>query len=942
MLEFLRRSTGAQLVSLASALMMGLPVSALAQSIDPSVLRDVQQQLGNRGGSSTSTPSPLDRARDRQDQSLPVAGGEASELRDRLEAERLRGQLERAYVPTPTEQDMRLRAGNAKLRQFGTDLFSQTGDTQAPITGQIDDSYILGVGDELVVMLQGSTNRSITTRVDREGRVVVDQLRPIPAAGRSLGRVRRDLEAATRATLLGTDVYLSVGSVRAISVIVGGEVRRPGSFTLNSLSDVTAAIVRAGGVRANGSLRRIKVVGTGGTRLIDLYGLLGIGAPPQARLRDGDRIIVPALGPSVAVSGSVGRPAIYELPAGGSVSVRAAVGMAGGALRPNGNDVVLSRIGSSGTEEFVTLRNFDQQIRAGDVIIVNPRERGANGRVTLSGFVDNPGPRALNVAPTVQALLGSPENMKASSYLPMAILIRIDAVTRARQFRAVDLVAALARGRDVSLQAEDELLVLSVSDVQFMQSEAVRQVVIGEVPVGNKCLSLQSLAALVRSTQSDRFSAIVRGAFISERDGQATASSSAGISSRLGVRDSDVLASRKASSLDKLDKPKIDQDVVEPAATDNSDSERLDAQLSKEARAQRLLTQGLAPNGCPLVFEDDSSILPFVIEHAAVISGAVRRPGAYPVANNSNLSTLVAVAEGLTLNAEAGVAEYASEMADSGRKMVDLATTRMVDVGVRPGDDVRFLGKKQSLEPGAVLLSGEFSRPGLYSIRSGETLSQLITRAGGVSPQAYPYGAVFTRRSVKAAQQEGFRRTSRELSQALLAVSARRQTSAESLGEATELANSFANVEAPGRVVIEADPRVLERRPDLDTPLEPGDAVFMPRKPNFVLTTGDFLSPSAMQFVPAKSIESYVREAGGLQDSADKKRLFIVYPNGVAQPIKLSSFGRDRAAIPPGSTIVAPKNVDPLRKLDIIKDVGSILSQFAVSIASLAVLARGN
>jgi polysaccharide biosynthesis/export protein len=937
MLDFLRHSKGAQLVALTSTLIMGLPVSAFAQSIDPSVLKDVQQQLGNRSGTPTTTSSALDRARERQDQSLPTAGRESSDLRDQLEAERLRGQLDRAYVPSPVEQDMRLRSGNSKLRQFGSDLFSQTSDTQAPITGQIDDRYILGVGDELVVMLQGSTNRSISTRVDREGRLVIDQLRPIPAAGRPLGSVRRDLEAATRATLLGTDVYLSVGSVRAISVIVGGEVRRPGSFTLNSLSDVTAAIVRAGGVRPNGSLRRIKVVGSGGTRSVDLYGLLGIGAPPQARLRDGDRVIVPALGPSIAVSGSVGRPAIYELPSGGTMSARAAVGMAGGALRPNGNDVVLNRIGKNGEEEFVTLRNFESAVRAGDVIIVNPRERGANGRVTLSGFVDTPGPRSLNVAPTVQALLGSPANMKPGSYLPMAVLIRIDTVTRARQFRAVDLVSALTRGRDVPLRPEDELLVLSTRDVQFMQSEAVRQVVIGDTPANNRCLSLQSLAALVRGTQSDRFSAVVRGAFITERNGQAVASGGGGVSNRLGVRDSDQLAARNTSSSDAQ---QARQDVQETATADTSQSERLDMQLDREARAERLRAQGLSPNGCPAVYENDSSILPFVIEHAAVVSGAVRRPGAYPVANDSTLSTLVAVAEGLTLDAESGTAEYASELTDSGRKMVDLTTTRMVDVGVRPGDDVRFLGKKQSLEPGSVLLSGEFARPGLYSIRSGETLGQLMIRAGGVSAQAYPYGTVFTRRSVKAAQQEGFRRTSRELSQALLAVSARRQTSSESLAAAAQLANSFATVEAPGRVVVEADPRVLERRADLDTPLEPGDAIFMPKKPNFVLSTGDFLNATAMQYTTGKSIDAYVKESGGLQDSADKKRLFIVYPNGVAQPIKLANFRRQMAAIPPGSTIVAPKNVDPLRKLDVIKDFATIFSQFAVAIASVAVLAR--
>ncbi len=822
MFHFLRHSKAAQLASIIATSVMALPAPSIAQSIDASVLRDVQQQLGNRsGGSSSSTQSPLDRARERSDQSLPSASGnQANEIRDQLEAARLRGQYDRAYVPTPIEQDMRLRSGNNRLRQFGYDLFSQTSDTQAPITGQIDDRYILGVGDELVVIFQGSTNRSITTRVDREGRLVADQLRPIPAAGRPLGSVRRDLEAATRATLLGTDVYLSVGSVRAISVIVGGEVRRPGSFTLNSLSDVTAAIVRAGGVRPNGSLRRIKVVGASGTRMVDLYGLLGIGAPPQVRLRDGDRIIVPALGNSIAISGSVGRPGIYELPAGATMTARSAVGMAGGALRPNGNDVVLNRIGKSGAEEFATLRNVNQSVKAGDVIIINPRERGANGRVTLSGFVDTPGSRSLNVAPTVQALLGSPDNMKPGSYLPMGVLVRMDPVTRARQFRAVDLVAALTRGRDVTLRAEDELIVLSTNDVRFMQSDIIRQVVLGQPIIKSKCTSLQALSDLVRNTQSDRFSSVIRGAFLLDRNGKTSAESGGGISNRLGVRDTEGLSRQKKSELEK-DTGKSD----EPMAKDAPDGELLDTQLKLEEKTEAMRLRGQTIDGCPLVFENDSSILPFMIEHSAQISGAVRRPGAYPVAADSNLSTVLAVAEGLTLDAEAGVAEITSDASADGRQLVDLTTARMVDVAIRPGDDIRFRSKQPAMEPGAILLSGEFRRPGLYSIRKGETLGQLITRAGGVTEQSYPYGAVFTRRSVKLAQEEGFRRSSRELSQALLTVSARRQLSGDTLAAASELANSFGSIEAPGRVVVEADPRVLERRPDLDTQLEPGDAI---------------------------------------------------------------------------------------------------------------------
>ena len=100
--------------------------------------------------------------------------------------------------------------------------------------------------------------------------------------------------------------------------------------------------------------------------------------------------------------------------------------------------------------------------------------------------------------------------------------------------------------------------------------------------------------------------------------------------------------------------------------------------------------------------------------------------------------------------------------------------TALAQTLVRAGDDLRFNAAQPQFEPGGVLMTGEFNRPGLYSIRKGETLSQLVARAGGLSPLAYPYGAIFTRRSVKELQQEGLRRTSRELTNSLLAVSARK------------------------------------------------------------------------------------------------------------------------------------------------------------------------
>lgn len=902
------------LVTLALATPVG------AQQIDPAVLQRLQGQLG--AGTQPLQPqmSPLDQARQRDVGANTTAvladdGGPTPAertLRD-MEAQK---KIVEAYEPSAVERYYQSRAAETNLRQFCYDLFSAVTTTDGALVGRVGDDYVVGVGDELVVSFQGSTSRSLTVRVDREGRLIVDQLPPVPAAGRRLGEVRRSLEDATRRTLLGTDVYLSVGSVRAISVVVGGEVEKPGQYTLTSLADVMTALGRAGGVKPSGSLRQVRVSRGGAMLTVDLYGLLGIGGVPTVRLQDGDRIIVPAVGRTMAIVGAVARPAIFELPAGSSAPTLAqALAMAGGTLRPSGNDFTVQRIDGDGREHALQLKGMSSALQAGDILIVAPRERGVSGRVFLDGFVDSPGPRALAAAPSVKVLLGSPQNMKFGSYLPMAVLIRRDEVTNAQVYTGLNLFDIFHNDQDVPLRSEDRLVVLGAPHIAFLQSVDVRRIVLGQPNPKPQCRSLLALEALVQDSQSDRFSAAVRGSFLMD-SGDSVQVSGAAVTQRgqaiIGA-DPNQMAARSGTI---------------------------------EGVAATIATPLDVEDVCPELFEKETGVLPFLLENLVVAGGNVRRPGVYPLWGVIPAATLARVAEGLTGRADRISIDLtnADPYGRSTRQTsIEGTLDTLMAVQVASGDDVRFNSVQPQFEAGAVLLSGEFARPGLYTIRKGEKLSELMARAGGLTEHAYPYGAVFTRRSVKLAQQEGFRRTARELNAALLSMSARKNVTGDSLAAATQLAQGFATVDAPGRMVVEADPRVLALKPDVDTVLDAGDAIFMPKRPNFVLSLGDVLNPGALQFEASKGVDDYLREAGGIQRTADEDRVFLVYPNGVAKPIKVSGWlRRGNIVVPPGSTIVVPKDVDPLYTLDVVKDVATIIGQFATSIAAIAVIASNN
>ena len=897
-----------------AALIALLAFPGFAQSIDPKVLQQLQSQLG-AGNANTPAPSQLDTARaaDRgtntNENILPGTRVDTDEEQS-LRREQSRQQLDKLYAASPVEREFRNRLSDPTLRQFGYDLFhSAQRGTPGTLTGAVSDSYVVGVGDDLVIQFQGGTNDSRTVRVDREGRVVVGALPPIYAAGRSIGSVRRELEAATKRTLLGTEVFVSLGSVRAITVFVGGEVDRPGQYNLTSMADVGAALALAGGVRRSGSLRNVRVVRAGGGVSVDLYGLIGIGSPPAVRLRDGDRIIVPVIGDTVAVAGAVARPGIYEIRRG--TSVGAVLDYAGGALRPRGNTLAISRISAGGAETFIRAVSLSSRIEPGDAIqLVGGSAGGATGRVALRGYVENPGPRPLLATPTVADLLGPVADLRFDTYLPMAVLVRRDLETAARVFQPVNLITALRSRPTVPLRSDDRLYVFSRSDIAFLNSLPVRRIVLGQPNPFSDCRSLVRLEILVSDTKSARFDVVTRGAFVVERAGQSDVAVGGG--TRNTARGDETIRTG-GEALARGEGGAAD------SATDRG---------------------GASAIRCPAVFEEEPELLAVLIENSVAVGGAIRAPGAYPVADVISARDLAAVAQGVIPN----VSDLSLDVSHDGELRRIPATSDIVltSTNVRAGDDLRFNGGTPQFENGGVLLTGEVARPGLYSIRKGERLSQLIARAGGTTALAYPYGSVFTRRSVKEAQQEGIRRTTRELTNAYLAVSARKSGSGTSGSDSTAIASliaSLGTVEAPGRVVIESDQRVVALRPDLDTVLESGDTLYVPKRPNYVLALGDVSNPGALQFIAGKTAIDYIGETGGTSKTADKRRIFLVLPDGTAQPLRHLKSINSKVVVPPGSTIIVPKDIDPLFTLDLIRDVTGIFGTLIQSVATVSILA---
>ncbi len=928
------------------------------------------QQLQMPGGGVlvpfTLNPNPLDAARPTNRAEQPTAAARApigTEARptigltddQRIVATRfcqgaLRAEERELLLRIPNfsslERDYCARAGEL-LPAYGYETFDGVRAPDELANGAVPETYRLGVGDELVITMRGQVSSSTRAVIDREGRVVLESLGPIPAAGRQFSEFRRELLARVQAAFIGTEVFVSLSSLRLIAVTVIGEVAIPGQHQLTSLSTVLDAISLAGGVKKTGSLRRIMVQRLDQTFWVDVYDLLtGLGSSRDLALYEGDRVIVPALGATIAVAGKVRRPGIFELPEGASAwTVGEAVTLAGGLLRPQGNRIIVRTIDASGREVTMQDVNFLTRIGEGDLVQIEFGGESLINVVRIEGAVRSGGTRTRTSAPTVRSLIGGADALAPDAYLPLAVLETIDPSSGSLRHFALSLFRVLNGELDYSLRDNDRLIVLSRNDVRFLSSERVQSVI--------------RPTQVERGLTAEQRQAVPGGAGL-PADGLGLGQGLRQAQAPLGVR-VPTPAPQPAPVAPQTDRDPLRLDRLSPpdptvcvgidllkAIVDRTRSQRFGSAVLAVEAVGAQNAEGLEKMACPAVFSAYPDLLPFALEHVAAINGEVRLPGAYPVAPSTPIAVVVAAAGGVTLDADLSRVEFTRFESEqrtgtsrTSRALTDITTPQGAAITIGPSDMVRFNAVYTDLATGPVLIAGEFIRPGYYDIRRGERLSEVIARAGGLSEQAYPFGAVFTRERVRQAEQESFQRSARDLNSAVLSAVSRGEVRPEALGALQALSNQIMSTTAVGRIVIEADPTVLQVRPEFDLVLEPGDTIFMPKRPNSVLVIGDVLSPGSLQFVAGMRFEAYVRQAGGFQRSADEDRVFVVYPNGVAQQVTTSAWTfAPPAQIPPGSTIVVPKDPAPLGGLVLVRELATLISQIAVTAASLAVISR--
>jgi polysaccharide export outer membrane protein len=371
--------------------------------------------------------------------------------------------------PSRLEQILSSRAG-VRLMQFGYDQLGAGRTVTVPETGAVQDDYVMGPGDEIMVSLRGQENSDLRTTVDRNGRVVLPRLAPIPAAGRSFGSFRQDVDALVHRAYVASTASVAIARVRQISVLVSGEVNVPGPRLVTGLSSAVDAILLSGGIRKSGSLRNVRVRRAGHDYVVDLYSVLtGAGSGGTMRLADGDRILVPPLGSVIAVAGLVRRPGIYELPANAkSMTVRALLSLAGGQEVRGRYRLAVQRIEADGRLNLVSLEGDSGVIRDSEILRVELGGDLASSQATLSGGIGLAGQYAVASGARLSSVLKAPGALGNSPYTLFGIIVRKDPRTLMRSLMAFTPVAVLSGSEDMPLQADDVIRPITAGEAQLL------------------------------------------------------------------------------------------------------------------------------------------------------------------------------------------------------------------------------------------------------------------------------------------------------------------------------------------------------------------------------------------------------------------------------------------------------------------------------------------
>ena len=810
-----------------------------------------------------------------------------------------------------------------KLKPFGYDLFAGVPTTFAPATDiPVPPEYRLGPGDTIDVQLFGKENRQYSLVVNRDGTINFPNIGPVNVMGETFQDLKQRILDRVSTQLIGTSAAINMGALRSIQVLVLGDARRPGSYTVSGLSTITNALFVSGGVKEIGSLRNIQLKRNGEiVSTLDLYDLLLRGnSADDVRLNSGDVIFIPPVSTTVGVGGFVIRPAIYELKNEKTAQdvLRLAGGLRADAL-PQFSRV--ERFNPNGAREFINVDltrqgGLTQRLQFGDTLLVPPASLSELGGVTLLGHVLRPGEYEWRPGMRLADLIPGLQLLKSQADLHYVLIRRETYPNKRIEVLSADLSQALANPaspENVMLSARDQI---SIFPLEVSVAEGAGQ---STLPTASAVSATAGAASPVNNSVSPAGAAPTAVATVLADGTTVPANSFPGAPTTL----SDSAPSDLRTFIENT-----------------QFQANLNGATDRRIRVDQLLTE----------LQRQSSIdRPF---QRVTISGDVSEPGDYPYELGMRISDLIKAGGGMTESAYGIYAELARYTVGDGSartsdiQRVDLqkaiAGDPQNDLVLRPQDFLSVRRIANWNNEISVTIRGEVRYPGRYAFKQGDTLTDLIERAGGLTDEAFPEGSLFLRQELKEREQAQLDSLRDRLSGDLALLALRTAGSIEGGASAVEtqsagraILSDLNNAQAVGRLVIDL-PQMLANRDNqsLQVLLKNQDELLIPDKTQEVTIIGEVNFPTSHMYAANLSRDNYIEKSGGVSPAGAKKNIYVVKANGAVIASGSRFFSRSQK-IDPGDTIVVPLDTETGFRLRAIASATSIIYNLAIAAAAI-------
>lgn len=767
-----------------------------------------------------------------------------------VDSTKLNKRVEVAEVETfETEKVVKVKSENTV---FGKHIFRDGSITTFQVSKDYipSDAYVLGPGDVVTVSIFGRSQADLQFTIKPDGFIAPNNLPKIYLKGVSLGQARNLVENRFRSFYQFDkgQFALTLTTARTLTVQITGAVEHPGTYTLSAYNTAFNALMAAGGPNALGTVRNIQVINGRSVKELDVYEyLFNPKKQSDYYLQNNDILFVPFTGNLVEIEGSVKQSGIFEMK--DKENFDELLSYAGGYLSDALEDEIqLVRKDNQGS--FVKEYSGDAlgklTFEDGDKVIVATQTSDKKDYVEVKGAVNYPGIYGIRDYPALKTLLEKVD-LREESRTDVAYLLRIapNGVSSVQPFSPSDVLSGAV---EIALEAEDVIQILNQRD--FTDSTVV------------------SVSGAVRDT------------------GMYYIDSNVTVQTLINLSNGLKKHAKKDLGYVYRTYPSGETEVI-PVALD-------DAEFVFQDRDElRILSEKTFYDGAVLS-----------------VSGEVKIPLEMPYDKDINLAQVIELAGGLTFAGDsAQVIVY--RMPFSGANIGELEEINLNlatdgDFVFQPFDAL-VVRRKYGFEfQDYVELKGEVVFPGRYAIRKGETVRDIIRKAGGLTATAFPEAALFER-------------------------------------------------EGKGEVSISIE-KILSKKGAYDNiELLPGDVLTIPAKDytveirmanteaeNFGLFSDRFEGESMyVAYIAGKKAKWYVKNlAGGYGENAKRTNTTVIYANGVARDYK---FWKGHAKVKPGAMIVvAAKPEKPegkeREKIDWVQFSQNIIAQ-ATSVLTVWTLA---